>query len=99
MAKVRVHELAKKYDVTSKEVLGMLSELGEFVKAASSTVEPPVVKRFQDKYGSELTAKAEAKAAKKPLSVGLIGIAATLPLMDRPVINLIRVVSELFVGG
>lgn len=33
------------------------------------------------------------------LSVGLIGIAATLPLMDRPVINLIRVVSELFVGG
>ena len=65
MAKVRVHELAKQYDVTSKEVLGMLSELGEFVKAASSTVEPPVVKRFQDKYGAELTAKAEAKAAKK----------------------------------
>lgn len=33
------------------------------------------------------------------LSVGLIGIAATLPMMDRPVTNLIRVVSELFVGG
>ena len=65
MAKVRVHELAKKYDVTSKEVLGMLSELGEFVKAASSTVEPPVVKRFEDKYGAELSAKAEAVAAKK----------------------------------
>jgi len=65
VAKVRVHELAKKYDVTSKEVLGMLSELGEFVKAASSTVEPPVVKRFEDKYGAELSAKAEAVAAKK----------------------------------
>jgi translation initiation factor IF-2 len=65
VAKVRVHELAKQYDVTSKEVLGMLGELGEFVKAASSTVEPPVVKRFQDKYGAELAAKAEAKAAKK----------------------------------
>ncbi len=65
MAKVRVHELAKKYDVPSKDVLTMLGELGEFVKAPSSTVEPPVVKRFEDKYGAELTAKAEAVAAKK----------------------------------
>ncbi len=65
MSKVRVHELAKEYGVTSKDVLGMLGELGEFVKAASSTVEPPVVKRFQDKYGAELKAKAEAAAAKK----------------------------------
>ncbi len=65
MAKVRVHELAKKYDVPSKDVLSMLSDLGEFVKAPSSTVEPPVVKRFEDKYGADLLAKAEAKAAKK----------------------------------
>jgi translation initiation factor IF-2 len=65
VAKVRVHELAKDYGVTSKDVLAMLGELGEFVKAASSTVEPPVVKRFQDKYGAELTAKADAAAAKK----------------------------------
>ncbi|MET0839584.1 MAG: translation initiation factor IF-2, partial [Marmoricola sp.] len=65
MAKVRVHELAKKYDVPSKDVLTMLGELGEFVKAPSSTVEPPVVKRFEDKYGADLSAKAEAKAAKK----------------------------------
>ena len=65
MAKVRVHELAKKYDVPSKDVLTMLSDLGEFVKAPSSTVEPPVVKRFEDKYGADLLAKAEAKAAKK----------------------------------
>ncbi|HEY6931845.1 MAG TPA: translation initiation factor IF-2 [Marmoricola sp.] len=65
MAKVRVHELAKKYGVPSKDVLSMLSDLGEFVKAPSSTVEPPVVKRFEDKYGADLTAKAEAAAAKK----------------------------------
>ena len=43
----------------------MLSDLGEFVKAPSSTVEPPVVKRFEDKYGADLAAKAEEKAAKK----------------------------------
>src|SRR6187200_3002832 len=65
VAKVRVHELAKKYDVPSKDVLTMLGELGEFVKAPSSTVEPPVVKRFEDKYGADLATKAEEKAAKK----------------------------------
>jgi len=65
VAKVRVHELAKKYDVPSKDVLKMRNDLGEFVKAPSSTVEPPVEKKFEDKYGAELLAKAEAKAAKK----------------------------------
>jgi translation initiation factor IF-2 len=65
VAKVRVHELAKKYDVPSKDVLKMLNDLGEFVKAPSSTVEPPVEKKFEDKYGADLLAKAEAKAAKK----------------------------------
>ncbi len=65
MAKVRVHELAKKYDVPSKDVLKMLNDLGEFVKAPSSTVEPPVEKKFEDKYGADLLANAEAKAAKK----------------------------------
>ena len=53
MAKVRVHELAKKYDVPSKDVLKMLNDLGEFVKAPSSTVEPPVEKKFEDKYGAD----------------------------------------------
>lgn len=33
------------------------------------------------------------------LSVGLLGIAATLPLLDHPVNTLLRVVSDLFVGG
>ncbi|MDQ6642310.1 MAG: translation initiation factor IF-2 N-terminal domain-containing protein, partial [Actinomycetota bacterium] len=65
MAKVRVHELAKTYGVPSKDVLKMLNDLGEFVKAPSSTVEPPVEKKFQDKYGAELLAKKEAADAKK----------------------------------
>ena len=41
MAKVRVHELAKELGVESKVVLAKLGEMGEFVKSASSTVEPP----------------------------------------------------------
>ena len=65
MAKVRVHELAKELGVESKVVLTKLKEMGEFVKSASSTVEPPVVKRFTKEYGDELKAAAETKAAKK----------------------------------
>ena len=48
--KLRVHELAKKLGVTSKELLATLKEQGEFVKTASSTVEPPVVKKMEQYY-------------------------------------------------
>ena len=65
MANTRVSDLAKKYGVPSKEVISLLGDLGEFVKAPSSGINPLVEKRFEDKYGAELTAKAEAKAAKK----------------------------------
>jgi len=44
VAKVRVHELAKELGVESKVVLAKLKEMGEFVKSASSTIEPPVQK-------------------------------------------------------
>ena len=46
--KARVHELAKELGVTSKEVLARLSEQGEFVKSASSTVEAPVARRLRE---------------------------------------------------
>ena len=65
MAKVRVHELAKEFGVESKVVLAKLGEMGEFVKSASSTVEPPVVKRFTDTFGDELKAASDKRAAKK----------------------------------
>jgi translation initiation factor IF-2 len=65
VAKVRVSELAKEYGVPSKEVLALLTDMGEFVKAASSGVEPPVVQRFKDKHGAELNARKEAAEAKK----------------------------------
>ncbi|ORV95901.1 translation initiation factor IF-2 [Mycobacterium kyorinense] len=69
--KARVHELAKELGVTSKEVLARLSEQGEFVKSASSTVEAPVARRLRESFGggkpaAEKTAGngAPAKAAK-----------------------------------
>ena len=47
MPKARVYDLAKELGVDSKTVLEKLKEMGEFVKSASSTVEPPVVRRLK----------------------------------------------------
>ena len=71
--KLRVHELAKQLGVTSKELLATLKEEGEFVKTASSTIEPPVVKKMIALYeergaaaGDAKDEKAEKKAPKTP---------------------------------
>ncbi|SIR85640.1 translation initiation factor IF-2 [Williamsia sterculiae] len=68
--KARVHELAKELGVTSKEVLARLSEQGEFVKSASSTVEAPVARRLRESYPQKSDtngkASAPAAAARKP---------------------------------
>lgn len=50
MAKVRVYELAKELGVDSKTLMTKLNELGEFVRSASSTIEPPVVRKLRDTY-------------------------------------------------
>jgi len=72
--KARVHELAKELGVTSKEVLARLSDQGEFVKSASSTVEAPVARRLREALGGAQAAPeappikkaAPAKAAAAP---------------------------------
>jgi translation initiation factor IF-2 len=66
--KARVHELAKELGVSSKDLLGKLSELGEFVKSASSTVEAPVARRLREAYpnaGPAAPAPAKKAPAKK----------------------------------
>lgn len=74
--KLRVHELAKQLGVTSKELLATLKEQGEFVKTASSTIEPPVVKKMRAHYeaqsGGDVTeGKADkAEKAAKPAKPG-----------------------------
>ncbi|BBX03176.1 translation initiation factor IF-2 [Mycolicibacterium moriokaense] len=75
--KARVHELAKELGVTSKEVLARLSDQGEFVKSASSTVEAPVARRLRESFGG---GKAAAeKAAAEKVTAGGNGSAATAP--------------------
>jgi translation initiation factor IF-2 len=60
--KARVHELAKELGVTSKEVLARLSDQGEFVKSASSTVEAPVARRLRESFGGAKPAAEKVKA-------------------------------------
>jgi hypothetical protein len=46
----RVHELALVFGVTSREVMAKLRDMGEPIKSASSTIEPPVAQRLRDSY-------------------------------------------------
>ncbi|MEV4900551.1 translation initiation factor IF-2 [Citricoccus sp. NPDC055426] len=71
MAKVRVHELAKELGISSKEALNKLQDMGEFVRSASSTIEPPVVKKLRSAYADaapKAPAKPAAGSAPKPAS-------------------------------
>ena len=65
MSKVRVSALAKELGVTSKVLLERLNGMGEYVKSASSTIETPVVRRYNEKFPTEAP-KAEAAAKKAP---------------------------------
>jgi translation initiation factor IF-2 len=69
VSKVRVHELAKQLGMESKEVLAKLQEMGEFVRSASSTVEPPVARKlvamFPDAKPAEEKKPVKKAAAKK----------------------------------
>jgi translation initiation factor IF-2 len=47
VAKPRVHEVASELGVDSKVALAKLKELGEFVKGASSSIEPPVARKLK----------------------------------------------------
>jgi hypothetical protein len=65
VAKVRVYELAKEFGVESKVVLAKLTDMGEFVRSASSTIEAPVVKKLKDAFPAAAPADGDAKPAKK----------------------------------
>ncbi|MGW6131221.1 translation initiation factor IF-2 N-terminal domain-containing protein, partial [Cellulomonas sp. NPDC055163] len=86
MAKVRVYELAKELGVESKTIMTKLGDLGEFVRSASSTIEPPVVRKLRDLYpvGGSAPAPAPARpAAPKPAAAPTPAAAA--PAASAPV--------------
>lgn len=51
--KIRVHELAQELGITGVELLRWLREAGEFVKSASSTVEPAVERQAREAHGTQ----------------------------------------------
>ena len=88
MAKVRVYELAKELGVESKVVMTKLQELGEFVRSASSTVEPPVVRKLKGAFpappaGGPAPAEAAApQTATKPAKKSAAKPAAPAPVQE-----------------
>ena len=64
MPNARVYELAKELGVDSKTVLSKLEAMGEFVKSASSTVEPPVARKLRNAFAS--SGQGNASDSKKP---------------------------------
>ena len=64
MPKARVYELAKELGVDSKTVVSKLEAMGEFVKSASSTVEPPVARKLRNAFAS--SGQGNASDSKKP---------------------------------
>ena len=83
MAKVRVYELAKEMNVESKAILAKLSDLGEFVRSASSTVEAPVVRKLKEAFPAADGAAAPApKKATTPKPGPIAKPAAAEPVIS-----------------
>jgi translation initiation factor IF-2 len=92
VAKVRVYELAKELGMESKAVLAKLQELGEFVRSASSTVEPPVVRKMRELYPAATPTEAPVKkapaksAAKKALIEPPVEAESSPVVQEAPVV-------------
>ena len=86
VAKVRVYELAKEIGMESKDVLAKLQEMGEFVRSASSTVEPPVVRKFLEKFPP--IAKPATEAKKAPAKKAAAKKAAPAPDVSETTIDI-----------
>lgn len=85
MAKLRVHELAKELGIPSKELLAYLRDKGEYVKASSSALEPPVAREAREHF-EKLSGSASGdakstpkKAAAKPKAKASAKTAETAP--------------------
>tara|TARA_R110000868_G_scaffold410652_1_gene699507 strand:+ start:103352 stop:106027 length:2676 start_codon:yes stop_codon:yes gene_type:complete len=61
-----VHEIANELGIDSKIALAKLTEMGEFVKSASSSIAPPVARRLKKALEEDGVAKPAAAPAPKP---------------------------------
>ncbi|MEW1954244.1 translation initiation factor IF-2 [Terrabacter sp. NPDC080008] len=85
MAKVRVYELAKELGVESKTLLAHLKSQGEFVRSASSTIEPPVVRKIIETFPRDGATGGDTKqAAPKAAPTGATPSAPRKPAPAAP---------------
>jgi translation initiation factor IF-2 len=82
--KARVHELAKELGLESKALLSWLNENGEFVKSASSTIEPPVARKVREAFPAQAAAAAAAPAPAKKAPAKKAVPAAPAPAAEAP---------------
>ena len=91
MAKTRVHELAKEFGVESKFILAFAKSRGEFIKSASSVVEPPLELRIKRELRAEMAAESatfeQPDISVKDLESGLAGSPYSLPSEQREYID------------
>ena len=81
MSKIRVHELAKELNISSKEVIAFLQEKGIEVKAAQSSVEDDAIALVKDKFGkAEASKKEETAKEEADLVDGGLRYDLTVPL-------------------
>ncbi|MCR5302607.1 MAG: translation initiation factor IF-2 [Lachnospiraceae bacterium] len=66
MAKIKVHEIAKEFDIKSNEVIAALADLGIEGKTASSGLEDDQAEAVRKKLGGDKSTQQPSKEVKKP---------------------------------
>jgi len=85
MTKIRVYELAQELNVDSKHVIDALKADGEFVRSASSTLEPEAAQAVRERLRRQPAAKEQAvrPGRHRELALGREGWTAAVPRQAR----------------
>jgi hypothetical protein len=85
MAKIRVYELARELNVDSNRIMDALKADGEFVRSASSTLEPEVAQAVRERLRRQPAAKEQAvrPGRRRELAPGGEGWATAAPRQAR----------------
>jgi translation initiation factor IF-2 len=82
--KIRVSALAKELGLTSKAAIEKLTEMGEYVKTASSTVEAPVARKLREAFPDAAPAAPAKKAPAKKAAAAPAAEAAPVAAPPAP---------------
>ncbi|WP_080674718.1 translation initiation factor IF-2 [Tropheryma whipplei] len=86
VAKPRLYEVASDLGTDSKTLMGILREMGEFVKSPSSALEPPVVRKLAKAFAEKYPDKVEEKKEHTP-PAPVVETPKAPPPLPRPIIR------------